>query len=228
MTDARQHATPPASAIVDDRPEPSLPDPAAVLGVALPDPVQRAHPAATDVALVAVFAAFVAVCAIVPGLPTGTGVPITLQTFGVVLAGLVLGWRRGALAVLLYLAVGLAGVPVFSGGTGGLGVLAGPTVGYLIGFPLAAALAGLLAGSARGATGGARYLVLVASGLTATALTIHPLGIAGLVLRTDLTPGEAFAAGAVFFPGDTVKNLLAAAVALAVFAHYPDLLRRRR
>ncbi|GEA81073.1 biotin transporter BioY [Cellulomonas uda] len=228
MTDARQHSAPPGTAIADAPQSPALPDPAAVLDVALPEPAERAHPATADVALVAVFAAFIAVCAVVPGIPTGTGVPVTLQTFGVVLAGLVLGWRRGALAVLLYLAVGLAGVPVFSGGTGGLAVLAGPSVGYLLGFPLAAALAGVLASAARKATGPARYLVLVASGLTATALTVHPLGIAGIVLRTDLTAGEAFAAGAVFFPGDTVKTLLAAAVALAVFAAYPDLLRRRR
>lgn len=228
MTDARQHSAPPGTVIEGAPADPSDIDPTAVLDAALPAPAERANPVTTDVALVAVFAAFIAVCAIIPGIPTGTGVPVTLQTFGVVLAGLVLGWRRGSLAVLLYLAVGLAGIPVFSGGTGGLAVLAGPSVGYLLGFPLAAALAGLLAGAARKATGSARYLVLVASGLTATALTIHPLGIAGIVLRTDLTAGEAFAAGSVFFPGDIVKNLLAAAVALAVFASYPDLLRRRR
>lgn len=225
MTDARQNTAPPGP----DAAPVALTSPAAPAAEGgLPVPVERERTVATDVALVAVLAAFVAVCAIVPGIPTGTGVPVTLQTFGVVLAGLVLGWRRGALAVLLYLAVGFAGVPVFSGGTGGLAVLGGASVGYLLGFPLAAALAGALAGAARSATGGARYLVLVASGLTATALTVHPLGVLGIVLRTDLTLSEAFAAGAVFFPGDTVKNLLAAAVAVAVFRQYPDLLRRRR
>ncbi|MBT0995297.1 biotin transporter BioY [Cellulomonas sp. DKR-3] len=197
-------------------------------GRPLPPPAERAHPVATDLALVSVFAAFIAASALVPGIPTGVGVPITLQTFAVVLAGLVLGWRRGGLAALLYLAVGLAGVPVFANGSGGLGVLAGASAGYLVAFPLGAALAGLLANGARHATGGARYLVLVASGLTASALTIHPLGIAGIALNANLSAQEAFAAGAVYFPGDTVKNLLAAAVALAVFAHYPDLLRRRR
>ena len=69
-------------------------------------PVARSS-AATDVALVATFAAFIAVCAILPAIPVpGSAVPITLQTFGVMLAGLVLGARRGALAALLYLAVG--------------------------------------------------------------------------------------------------------------------------
>ncbi|AEI12412.1 biotin transporter BioY [Cellulomonas gilvus] len=193
----------------------------------LPTPAARSRSLATDVALVSSFAAFIAVCAILPGIPTGTGVPITLQTFGVILTGLVLGWRRGALATLLYVAVGLAGVPVFAGGAGGLGVLAGASVGYLLAFPLGAALAGWLAGAASGVTGRARYLVLVASGLVASALTIHPLGILGMVVRIPATWAEAFGYGAVYFPGDVLKTLLAAAVATAVFAHYPDLLRRR-
>jgi len=193
----------------------------------LPLPAERTHTLATDVALVASFAAFVAVGALF-SIPTGTGVPITLQTLAVILAGLVLGPRRGALAVLLYLGVGVAGVPVFAEGTSGLAVLAGVTGGYLVAFPLAAAVAGLLASAARQATGLARYLVLVASGITASALVVHPLGIANIAWRAGLSAEEAFRAGAIYFPGDVVKNLLAAAVAVAVFAHYPDLLRRRR
>src|SRR6185436_7957568 len=77
-----------------------------------------------------------------------SGVPITLQTFAVILAGLVLGWRRGGLAALLYVVLGLAGLPIFSGGVGGVAVLAGPSVGYLLAFPLGAALAGVFAGLA--------------------------------------------------------------------------------
>lgn len=213
--------------LVTEADRPDL-DPAAVLDLALPEPAERPQHRTSDVALVATFAAFIAVCAIIPGIPTGTGVPVTLQTFGVVLAGLVLGWRRGALAVLLYLAVGLAGVPVFSGGTGGLAVLGGPSAGYLLAFPFAAALAGWLSGPARSATGQARYLVLVASGVIGTAATIHPAGIVGMARYFHVSVGEAFGWGAVYLPGDVVKNLLAAGVATAVFAHYPDLLRRRR
>src|SRR5690606_23310742 len=96
---------------------------------------------ATDLALVSAFAALIAACALLPAIHVGAGiVPITLQTFGVLLAGAVLGAKRGFLAVLLYLAVGAAGLPVFSGGAAGLAVFAGPSAGYLIGFPLAAAL----------------------------------------------------------------------------------------
>jgi biotin transport system substrate-specific component len=210
-----------------DAPEKHLATDSAAAAAVHPAPVVRSS-VATDVALVSTFAAFIAVCAILPGIPTPSGVPITLQTFGVVLAGLVLGWRRGALAVLLYLAVGLAGVPVFADGTGGLVVLTKPSVGYLLAFPFAAAVAGLLAGRALRLTGALRYLALVGAGLGASFLTVHPAGIVGLMARLGVSFGEAFAIDVVYWPGDVVKNLLAAAVALAVFRAFPDLLRSRR
>jgi biotin transport system substrate-specific component len=183
----------------------------------------------TDIALVATFAAFIAVCAFLPRITVpGVPVPITLQTFGVMLAGLVLGARRGGLAVLLYLVVGLAGLPVFSGGTGGPAVLAGPTAGYLVAFPLAAALAGLLATRAARVRPALRYWALFASAMTASLLLIHPLGILVMGWRADLSPAEAVALGATFLPGDVLKNLVAALVASAVFRAFPDLLHQRR
>ncbi|WP_347350274.1 biotin transporter BioY [Intrasporangium sp.] len=85
-----------------------------------------------SIALVAVFAALITVAAIVPGIPVGSvGVPITLQTLAVMLTGLCLGPLRGGLAVLLYLVIGFVGFPVFTKGQSGLGVLAGPSAGYL-------------------------------------------------------------------------------------------------
>ena len=74
---------------------PTDPTATAATHLDVPAPVTRSS-LATDVALVSTFAAFIAVCAILPAIPTPSGVPITLQTFGVILAGLVLGWRRGA------------------------------------------------------------------------------------------------------------------------------------
>ena len=84
---------------------------------------------------IALFAALIAVLGLVPKIDLASGVPITAQSLGVMLCGTVLGARRGALAVGLFLLVTLAGLPLLSGGRGGLGVLASPTVGYLIGFP---------------------------------------------------------------------------------------------
>jgi biotin transport system substrate-specific component len=196
---------------------------------ALPAPAARSA-VTTDVALIATFAAFIAVCAILPGIPTPSGVPITLQTFGVILAGLVLGARRGTLAVLLYLAVGLAGLPVFAGGTGGTAVLAGPSVGYLIAFPFGAALAGFFASRVlrAGLRPPLRVVGLFAAGLLASLLTIHPLGIAGLMWRLDLGLVEAIVIDARYLPGDVAKNVFAAVVAASVFRAFPELARTRR
>ncbi|MGV8978764.1 MAG: biotin transporter BioY [Cellulomonas sp.] len=190
-------------------------------------PVARSS-AAADIALVATFAAFIAVCAILPAIPVpGTVVPITLQTFGVMLAGLVLGARRGALAALLYLAVGAAGLPVFSGGAGGVGVFAGLSAGYLVAFPLAAALAGNLATRAGGLRPTVRYVALFGAATAASLLLVHPIGIAVMGWRGGLSVSEALVAGSRYIPGDLIKNLLAALVASAVLRAFPDMVRRR-
>jgi biotin transport system substrate-specific component len=100
---------------------------------------------AADVALVALGAALVALAAqIVISLPF-TPVPITAQTFAVVLVGGSLGAARGAASLALYLVLGLAGMPVYSDGGSGWDVLSGATGGYLVGFLAAAALTGFLA-----------------------------------------------------------------------------------
>lgn len=181
---------------------------------------------ATDVALIAGFAALVAVCAILPAIKVGAGlVPITLQTFAVLLAGAVLGPVRGFLAVALYVVVGAAGLPVFSGGAAGVGVLAGPTAGYLLGFPLAAGLCGLLV-SRLPRRRLASVPLVFAAGLVSSAVFIHTLGMAGLVLRADLTWAQAFDVDKVFWIGDVLKNVAMALVATAVHRAFPDLLAR--
>lgn len=88
------------------------------------------------------FAALTAACAKVYLHLWYTPVPITLQVFGVILAGLALGSRLGAISQVMYLAMGLAGLPVFAGWAAGPAILAGPTGGYLIGFIFGAFAAG--------------------------------------------------------------------------------------
>lgn len=94
-------------------------------------------------ALVLAGTAFVALSAQVV-IPT-TPVPFTGQTFGVLFVGAALGFRRGALALLLYLALGLAGLPIFAEASSGVGKLVGATGGYLVGFVVSAAIVGRLA-----------------------------------------------------------------------------------
>ena len=86
-----------------------------------------------SIILVGMFAAVLAVMSQI-AIPMPSGVPMTLQTFAVALAGAVLGWKLGALSALVYLLLGAAGVPVFSGMSGGLGVLLGKTGGFIFGF----------------------------------------------------------------------------------------------
>ncbi len=197
-------------------------------------PSRRSRPVAgkrwdaTDLSLVAVFAALIAALAILPGIPVGPlGVPITLQTLGVLLAGVVLGPARGAAAVLLYLVAGLIGLPVFSGFTGGFGVLAGPSAGYLVAFPLAALVAGLLGVVVVRRTVRFRAVLLFLACLVASLATIHPLGIAGLMVNAGLPLREAILVDAVYLPGDIVKNVLAAVLAVAVHRAFPRLLAPR-
>jgi len=98
-----------------------------------------------DLALIASFAALVAVMGVPGSLSLfGNAVPITLQTLGVMVAGSVLGWRRAFLALLVFLALVAAGLPLLAGGRGGLGVFAGASAGYLLAWPLGAAVTGWL------------------------------------------------------------------------------------
>ena len=176
-----------------------------------------------DLSYIAVFAALVAAFSLLPGIPLAAGVPITLQTLAVTLTGMVLGPGRGAAAVGLYLVAGLAGLPVFSGFRSGPGVLAGPSAGYLLAFPLAALVVGLLVRYLLGRIRRARFALAFAAGLGTSFLVVHPLGIAGMMLNAKLSFPAALAADAAFWPGDVLKNLAAAAVALSVFAAFPRL-----
>jgi len=131
-------------------------------------------------------------------------VPITGQTFAVLLSGAVLGARRAFLAQLLYLVEGIVGLPVFAGGAAGLAVLAGPTAGYLLAFPLAAAATGALAG--RGWD--RRFSTMMAAMLLGSTV-IFAFGLAGLA---RFVPGERLIVTGLlpFLPGDVIKAALAA------------------
>ena len=182
----------------------------------------------TDLGLIAVFAGLVAGAALVPGLAlNGFGVPITFQTLAVMLTGLVLGPARGFAAVGLYTLLGLAGLPIFSQGRSGLGILAGPSAGYIIAFPIAAGVVGWLATVVIRRTTKARALWFFLAATATSIVIVHSLGIAGIALNSKATLEQAFLSDLVFYPGDLIKNVLAAAIAVALHRAFPDVLVRR-
>ncbi|GAA4392315.1 biotin transporter BioY [Nocardia zapadnayensis] len=184
---------------------------------------------AADLALVAVFAALVAVFAALPPIPVGgAGVPITLQTLALALCGLCLGPLRGFAAASLYVVLGLVGLPIFSGFSGGLGVLAGPSAGYIVAFPFFALGCGLVAKFALARLRGPKlWLVLSLGALLVSFLVVHPLGILGMSLNLGVGLPEALVFDMPFWPGDVVKNLVAGGLAATVHRAFPQLLGRR-
>jgi biotin transport system substrate-specific component len=184
--------------------------------------------AGRDVALVAVFAALLVVLALVPAVPVGAlGVPITLQTLGVLLAGLVLGPWRGVAAVATYVALGLAGLPVFAGGMAGLAVLQGPTAGYVVGWLPGTFVTGLLAALVLRRERG-RLPGLIGAGAVGVTLFTYLGGWLWLVVGLGTGPLAAFLGGVLpYLPGDGLKLVVAAFVAASVHRAFPDVLARR-
>lgn len=142
-------------------------------------------------------------------------VPITLQTLFMGLAAILLGGRLGAVSQVVYLMLGILGLPVFAGGKAGLGVLLGPTGGYLIGFVVAAFVVGWLVG--RKESAGFAWLIL---SLLAGTAVVYSLGVLQLALAARLTLVKALTLGVLpFLIGDAFKILLTALLAIKLRQH---------
>ncbi|SEH01375.1 biotin transport system substrate-specific component [Nonomuraea solani] len=173
-----------------------------------------------DLARVAVFAALIAVLGLVPGLSVfGSAVPITLQTFGVMLAGAILGRWRAALAVVVLLVLVAAGLPLLAGGRGGLAVFTLPSAGFLIGWIPGAAVTGWLVERAGRSPSFTRLLV---AALVGGIGVVYLFGIPVWAMIGGLPLGTAALNSAVFLPGDLIKAVLTAIVARGTQRAYPD------
>ncbi|WP_323763725.1 biotin transporter BioY [Marinovum sp.] len=166
-----------------------------------------------NVVMIALFAALIAVLGLIPQITLGFGVPITAQTLGVMLAGTVLGARRGALSVLLFVLLVAIGLPLLSGGRGGLGVFASPTVGFLVGWPVAAFVTGWIVEHWRGAP-----LTLVAglASVVGGIVVLYGFGVVGMSVMLDKTLLEATALVTAFIPGDALKAAIAGMLTAAL------------
>jgi biotin transport system substrate-specific component len=159
-----------------------------------------------QIGLAVAASAFVALCAHASIHLPFTPVPITLSDLAVLLVGLTLGPATAFAALVMYLAEGAMGLPVFNPGLGGVAQLFGPTGGYLLAYPFAAALAGWLS----------RILSSLAGSAAASAV-IMASGVAWLTLYTHHSLASAFYLGAApFVPGQIVKVLAAAGIVTSV------------
>ncbi len=177
----------------------------------------------TNVALVAVFAGLIAASTLWPGAELVSGVPITLQTLAVLLAGASLGPWRGAAAVLLYLAVGTAGAPIFAGRIGGFAAWAGPTAGFLGGFVVAAFVTGWLVRRMR-VRGQLTTTGIVGACAVGSLVVLNLIGWGFFAVRLHVSIPATAAIASPFLVGDIIKVFIAGMAASAVHRAYPQLL----
>lgn len=172
-----------------------------------------------DIVYIALFAAVTAALGLLPPIyPFGLPVPITAQSLGVMLAGAILGPRRGGLSQLLFVLLIAAGLPLLSGGRGGLGVFATPSVGFIVAFPVAAAVTGWLVERFWRNLGFINaFIATVFGGIG----VVYMIGIPVLAAIAHITLLDAIFGSAIFIPGDLVKAGLAASVAMFVKRGYP-------
>lgn len=150
-------------------------------------------------------------CVLAPfSVPIGP-VPISLTSFAIYLSLYVLGMKEGTLSYLIYLLMGLIGLPVFSGFTSGPQKLLGPTGGYLIGFIPMVILSGLVIDHANETKGKVRSQVICFAGMIFGTIICYILGTAWLAYQANMDWKAALFAGVIpFIPGDLAKMAIAA------------------
>jgi biotin transport system substrate-specific component len=174
-----------------------------------------------DLVYIALFAGIIAVLGIFPPINVGVlGVPITLQSMGPMLAGAILGARRGGLAVLIFLALVALGMPLLSGGRGGLGVFMGPSGGFLLGFFPAAVVVGALIDCPKASKS---FGSILAGCVIGGVLLVYISGIFWLVASTDMSINKATVSVTPYIFGDFLKALAAAGTTMVVRRVYPEM-----
>jgi biotin transport system substrate-specific component len=172
-----------------------------------------------DIVLIALFAAIMAVLGVFPPITLPlVGVPITAQSLGVMLAGGILGARRGALAMVLFLALVAVGLPLLSGGRGGFAVFLGPSGGFLVGWIVAAFVVGLTIERLWTRLGHVNaFIACVFGGI----VVLYAIGIPWIAFAAEISIAQAFVGSMPFIPGDLIKAVIASAVIVTVARSYP-------
>ena len=174
-----------------------------------------------DIVSIALFAALTAALGLFPPITLpATGVPVTAQSMGVMLAGALIGARRGGLALLLFAVLVAIGLPRLAGGRGGIGIYFGPTAGFVLSWPIAAYVTGWLFDKHRGQPHpaiSALYLIIGGIGI------VYVIGWAWLAVMNGWDIAKTFTAALPFIPGDLVKVALTVVIARGVKKAIPNL-----
>jgi biotin transport system substrate-specific component len=172
--------------------------------------------------LVSLFAALMGVLGMIPKIDLAFGVPVTLQTLGVMLAGCLIGARLGSLAMALFLLAVAMGLPLLAGGRGGLGVFFAPSVGYLVAWPLGAFVTGWLMERLPRATPRQNACSAAVASALGGMFVVHLCGVAGLVAVAKLSWAQAALGTLLFVPGDLIKCAICAFIVPTVVRGLPD------
>ena len=172
-----------------------------------------------DMSFVALFAALTAACAVFPPFqPPFVPAPIVVQNIGVMLAGSILGARRGSLALLLFVVLVAVGMPILTGWRGGFGVILGPTGGFVLSWiPAAFAVGWLVERNWRRLGFWSLLLFNVIGGIG----VVYLIGIPWLAVVAGMELDKAVVGSAIFVPGDLAKAVVASIAALIVKRSYP-------
>lgn len=184
--------------------------------------------ATKEIVFIALFAAIIAALGFLPAIPVaGIPAPITAQTLGVMLAGTILGPKRGALAVAVFLVLVLAGLPLLAGGRGGIEYFVGNSGGFLVGWFFGAYVVGFIVKNFISDTQiniRAHFIILIACFLGGICVVYLP-GILWIARNTGSSFADVYLGSLVFIPGDFIKAIVAMLVTVAVRRIYPIALK---
>ncbi|KZL20588.1 Biotin transporter BioY [Pseudovibrio axinellae] len=176
---------------------------------------------------IAFYAALIAALGLMPKIELGLagGIPITAQSLGVMLAGMMLGPVRGGLAVGLFLFLVALGLPLLAGGRGGIGVFYGASAGYLAGYLVGAIVVGAIMKAMRNTN---VVFGAVVSGVIGGIVVVHALGVPVLAYKAGMSLDQAIMVGSLpFIPGDLIKVVLATLVAHTIARGLPSAILSR-
>lgn len=175
-----------------------------------------------DITFVALFAAIMGVLGLLPPIMLAfTPVPITLQTIGILLAGGILGARLGFFSIVVFLLMVAAGMPLLSGGRGGLGVFVGPSAGYLFSYPLAALLIGYILSKIPSP----RFIHILIVNILMGSIFLYIFGVPVQAFIMNLPILETIKISLVYIPGDILKAIIAS-IFVYRLRKYPIIYRR--